>query len=525
MNTRSPLRSVRAAIPEGLFAFACGLLFFVSTAAATPFEKQLSRVEDKLSVIKMDVLRLYQSRAAGSDRPPLPSSLRAPESPVSSRNDQKSGVSIPEEADLREIAAMVNRLEQGAAPSRGTAPLPTDEMRLLLAQYFIQADLIPQAEQTLKKLAIQTRREPIAAEAWFRLEEIYYRKGDYQQALGSFYKIPVKGGLPLRQEATYLAGNSYLYLKEHLKAVELLNKIGEGSDFYPFALYSSGLSYLNLGDAWSSTQQQFQKLIAFDPGENPILQELINKTRVTLGFVFIDQKRYPEALAVLEPVPTQSRYRPQARFGIGQAHIGSEDCVKAIVVLKDLIQQYPTRSYALEARLHVANCYAKLSAYRRAVDSYQDALKAYSDRLEDLKKLSQKIQTTHLESWLFRPGSQPSEGGPRLVSLEQDLEIERGYPELMKVYADWFRLNDQIAKLTRQGLDKTIQKSDAEATQDSGSLPIRMQGVRRDLIELLRSAVTDQLLSQMEQMDEWVLRANIGIAKNLARTQSHETVP
>ena len=529
MNIRTPLFNVRS-LTAGSFlgAFFGSLLLIVSTATAASFDEQLKRVELKLSLIKMDVLRLYQSGALGTDRSSLPSSGRASGSSALVREDQKPPVPFQGELDLQEIAALMKRLEateDPAALSKGTGRPPTDEMRLLLADYFLRARLVAQAEQTLKELAIQTRREPIAAEAWFRLEKMYYRKGDYQQALGAFYKIPSKSVLPLRQEAAYLAGNSYLYLKDYLKATELLGKIGEGSDYYPFALYSNGLAYLNMGDTWSSTQQQFQKLVAFNSDEDPILQELINKTRVTLGFFFIDQKRYPEAMALFEAVPASSRYWASARFGIGKTNIGKEDCVKAIVVLMDLIERFPSQPYALEARLHVGSCYSKLSAYRRAVDSYQDALKAYSARSEELKKLIQKIQMTNLENWLSKSRTGPSQRGLRPASLEQDLVIEQGFPELMDVYADWFRLNEEISLRFRQGKDLTISKMDHGTAQGSKPLLIQMQGIRRDLIELLRAAVTDQLSSKMEQIDELALRANIGIAKNLTLMQDHETTP
>jgi hypothetical protein len=161
------------------------------------------------------------------------------------------------------------------------------------------------------------------------------------------------------------------------------------------------------------------------------------------------------------------------------------------------------------------------------VDSYQDALKAYSGRSEELKKLVQKIQTANLENWLLKSQIKTSGSDPRSASLEQDPMIERGFPELLKIYADWFRLNEEISQQLRQSKDMTISnsKTDLGAAQDSKPLLIQMQEVRRDLMELLRTAVTDQLSSQMGQIDELALRANIEIAKNLTLMQDHETSP
>jgi tetratricopeptide (TPR) repeat protein len=512
MKTRFPFIKIGSSGLGIFVGFLGGFLVMDSSATAiraetpvTSLEQQITQVQSKLTLIKMDIIHQYQSNDNVSERPNR-SSLRStsPDSGsiVHGRETQADGDGDSKNvvANLEEIGVLMKRMETGGDPAS------IDEMRLLLADRLMRANLFSQAEQTLKDVVIQAHRAPIAAEGWFQLERLYYRKGDYPQALGAFLKIPMSKTLPLREEATYLAGNSYLYLKDYLKAIDLFSKIGEGSDYYPFAVYSSGLAYLNLGDAWSSTQLQFQKLIALKPEEDPVLRELINKTRLTLGFIFMDQKRYPEALSVFETIPPQSRYRMQARFGIGKAFMGMEDCVKAIVVFKELIDQAPAQSYALEAHLQIGTCYSKLSAYHRAVDSYQDALKAYSDRSESLKKLTQQIQTTNLEN---------------LPSLTKETE----FPEAMNVYADWFRLNKEIGDEVQRGRNPALHKTEGGTIPDFKSLQTKMQGVRQDMIKLLRASATHHLSSQLAQIDELALRANMGIAKNMTFMQDHETVP
>jgi len=512
MKTRFPYIKIGS---SGLAIFVRFLSGFVVMVTAVPvgrtettvpsIDQQVIQVQSKLALIKMDVIHQYQSKDSVFDRPNRSSIRSAP--PGSGENLQGgetqtdgTGPSQNIVADLEEIAVLMKRLETGGDPTS------IDEVRLRLADRLLRADLVSQAEQTLKELVVQTHRAPIAAEGWFQLEKLYYRKDDYPQAVGAFLKIPMSKKLPLREEATYLAGNSYLYLKDYLKAIDLFSRISEGSEYYPFAVYSSGLAYLNLGDAWSSTQLQFQKLIALKPGGDPVLQDLINKTRLTLGFIFMDQKRYSEALSVFETIPAQSRYRMQAQFGIAKAYMGTEDCVKAIVVFKDLIDQAPTQSYALEARLQIGNCYSKLSAYHRAVDSYQDALRAYSEQSEGFKKMTQQIQTTNLENW-------PS------------LNREARFPEAMDVYADWVRLNKGIGDEVQRGRNAAVNKAEHGTISDLKSLQTKMQDVRQDLIKLLRASATHQVSSQLAQIDELALRANMGIAKNMTFMQDHETAP
>jgi tetratricopeptide (TPR) repeat protein len=529
MNTRAPFRYIPS-LPRRSFSigFLGCLLLVVSTASLTYADESLDRVKTALSLIKTDLLRYYQSEKVAAGRPPQPPSLPAAGNSVSRRNEPKSTSPVHGEADLRTIAELMKRLEQGvdsALPSKGTGRQSTDEMRLLLCDYFLQENMTAEAEKTLKVLAFETQSDSIAAEAWFRLEKLYYRQGRYQEALGAFNKIPAKVNPPSRQEAAYLAGNAYLYLKEYLKAVEVLNKIGDKSEFYPFALYSSGLAYLNLGDAWSSTQQHFQKIVALKTDEDPVLLELINKTDVTLGFFFVDQKRYPEAMAAFEAVPSSSRYWIQARFGIGKTYIGVEDCVKAIVVFRELIERSPADPYALESRLHIGSCYSRLSAYRRAVDSYQGALKAYSDRSEDMKKLVQKVKKADLATELFksREGASGDEAQP--VSLARDLAVEMEFPEYMEVYNDWSRLHAQLADDALKVKDGRRPKTGAVGTPDPGLLQSRLLDVQRKWAASLRSAAIDRLSNQMAKIDDLALRANVGIAKNMTFMQDHATGP
>jgi tetratricopeptide (TPR) repeat protein len=493
-----------------------------------PIDEQVNRVEFKLSRIKLDILRLYQTGAIGADRHPQPASGRASENSISEPEDQKSSGSVRGAVDLKEMAALIKRVEPPAdssASSKGSVQPPTEEMRLMLADNFLRANLISRAEQMLKEIAIQTRREPIAAEAWFRLGKLYYRKGDYQQALGAFYKIPEKSKGPLQQEAAYLAGNSYLFMKDYQKATEWLAKVDSGNDFYPFALYSSGVASLNRKDAVSSAQLRFNKLIALNPGEDPVLLELINRARVTLGFVLIDHKQFEDAVKLFESVSPRSRYRSQAQSGVGRAYMEMEKCATAIVIFKDLIEQAPTHADALEAYLHVGNCFSKLSAYRKAVESYQKALKIYSEQKDDIMKRSRQIQTASLESGRFVSGAKATGTGRQPDVFVGNLEAYPSGQKLLDVYADWSQLDEQIRGGGRLAENLDRQKSTLNQGGYREPVEIQMQDLHRQLEELYRAAATDELSSEAKQVDDLIVRANVGIAKNTILMQDYGFVP
>jgi tetratricopeptide (TPR) repeat protein len=527
MKTRVPSRSFRLN-PRGNFkiGFLCALLFLVPTAAAGAVDEPLDRVESKISAVKLDLIRLYQSGLGSPGQSAAPSPKTTSGQSVSGGGSEDVPAQ-PAGMDLQSIAKLMARLETDdqlkGLSGRKDSP-EADDMRLALADELVRANLSPEAEKTLKALVNQTRRGAVAAGAWFRLEKIRYRQGDYRGALAAFQRIPPNVNGPFQAEADYLAGNSYLYLKEFMKAIELLGKVAQGSDYYPYGLYSSGLAYLNLGDAWSSTQQHFQKILLLNPGDDPVFRELINRTRITLGFLFVDQKRYPEAMSVFEAVPRDSHFWVPARFGMGKTYIGLEDCVKAIVIFKDLIREFPDNPYVLEARLHIGSCYSKLSAYRHAVGSYQNALKAYAERSDRLKQLTRTFQTAKFEDLPVVLGPGPTEGDTKFTPVDGALVAAQNLPEWMGVYSDWDSLNREISFRVR-GTKETGDRKKADLPSKMKPLQARMTEIHRDLVRLLRSGATEFLSTEMAQLDDLALRANVGIAKSMTFMQNHEAIP
>ncbi|MBI3812238.1 MAG: hypothetical protein HY283_08550 [Nitrospirae bacterium] len=126
MKIRNPMFKVRLPIAGSFLTGLIGsLLLMISTAAAAPFEEQLNRIENKLSLIKMDVLRFYQSGAIGSDQSSLPLSARASGGSVVGQEDQKSPVPPQGEVNFQTIAVLMKRLApaaDSAAPPPGARP-------------------------------------------------------------------------------------------------------------------------------------------------------------------------------------------------------------------------------------------------------------------------------------------------------------------------------------------------------------------------------------------------------------------
>jgi tetratricopeptide (TPR) repeat protein len=278
-----------------------------------------------------------------------------------------------------------------------------DQRKLLLGVTYLEWGVGEEAARLLMTLAEKPASGIRSAMAWFYLERLYYRQGAYEKALEAYLKAQRQLPQSLLPEAHYLAGNSLLYQKSYPKAVEYLSLVPEGSEWYPFALYSSGLAYLNARDV-SSTLKQFQKLVKFSPGENRLFQDLVHRARITLGFYLVDQERYETALESFSEVPPSSLFADQALFGLGWTYLKMGECEKAVVAFEDLISKWPYSAFSQEARLKIGTCYSKLKAYRKAVQNYQEALRVYSDYYEKLGTLLDELAQKPLEEWLKTRG-------------------------------------------------------------------------------------------------------------------------
>lgn len=232
-------------------------------------------------------------------------------------------------------------------------------------------------EQVLEQPSPETR---VRDEAWYYLQKAHYRRKHYETVTALFSQEEHAAPPQARIELFYLAGQSFLRQKNYSKAIPAFNQVPRGSRFHPFALYGLGLAYLGFGDTFAA-KESLQELIDDYDADDPLLKNLIDRSRLTLGLMMIEQNRYGEALNVLSALPSRSPLFDQALFGIGWSFLKSGEYVKAIVVFRDLMEIMPDSFYSYEAGLWTGFCYAELKAYARSVNSYREALQAASKQI------------------------------------------------------------------------------------------------------------------------------------------------
>ena len=365
------------------------------------------------------------------------------------------------------------------------------ELLLWLGKTYLGWGLESQAILTLQQVIREfPAMDRILAEAGYYLQKTQYLQGQYEAVTASYARLGRGAAPSFLPEIHYMAGQSFLHLKDYPKAIAALNQIPKNRSHYPYALYALGLAYLGVGDTYAA-QQAFKKLIDLDLPSDRLeasqVARLIEKSLVTIGLMLIEQNRYQEAISVLGMVSTRSPFFDQAVFGIGWSYMKLEEYVKAIVAFKDLTEIFPESSYADEARVIMGYNYSKLKAYTKAVDSYRNSLEVSS---RQINLLIQKMETLRLQGIDLNQVSRPS----GLASPQEA---------------------DKIWELVERYQDLTHFSSKDGAQPIGNDFKASLKDLGRRLSSALQDLTLQSLKSQRERLEELSIHASIGIAKNL----------
>ena len=413
------------------------------------------------------------------------------------------------------------------AQQRGLPQAQLVELQFRMADAYLAAGM-PNHVVTL--ITPYTKQEGTreALEGWFYLEKAAYDSQHYRDAINAFAHVTPKLRVSLYHEALYLAGNSYLQLKEFERAFTTLNQIPRYSEFYPFGQYSTGLAYLNFGDVYSAVES-FHRLTALDVQGNPALKPLIDKAHLTVGYEFLHQKRYTDAISQFALVPPTSPLFDQALFGIGWGYFKLEEFVKAAVVFKDLRERFPQSPYSQEALVALGYAYSKLQAFKLSIDQFRLALDSVTTQAQALQ---QQIDAISQPNWTPPPSLDhyPVVSGlSSQVQLDDLLNHFKEEQTLQSALEEYQALTHAIA-IIDGGLLDLAQMAQSQSQWLSGQEnKQRFTALRTGFEELRRQSLAFQAAFKRElarassqwlqqeqiRLEEASVQASIGIARNL----------
>lgn len=134
----------------------------------------------------------------------------------------------------------------------------------------------------------------------------------------------------LRYHAHYLQGETFIKEKKYAEAIDVLNKIPVTHMDYIYARHSMAVCAV-MQDNYQGALGYMKDCLSAKTN-TAADEELINRTYLFTGYLFHEEKEFPNALASLQMVPKSSIYYEDALLGIGWIALRAkkwDDCTAA----------------------------------------------------------------------------------------------------------------------------------------------------------------------------------------------------
>ncbi|MEW5682670.1 MAG: tetratricopeptide repeat protein [Pseudomonadota bacterium] len=208
---------------------------------------------------------------------------------------------------------------------------PNNELiRYQLARSY---DLLGEQQACLDQLTILLQQYPdsaFAAEAWFRLADIYYSRADYEQALQGYLAVLQTGDESLQTQARYMAGWSYFKQQQFERADE---------------------QFLQLLDSLYS-----DAIVPADDSRQTMQQEVLRTLSISLSY----QQQAESLTALIDRVSFKGNQRPLAMVAqlyqaLADFLLEKQLAAAALASYAAFVEHYPGSVLAARMQLNIIN--------------------------------------------------------------------------------------------------------------------------------------------------------------------------
>jgi len=335
-----------------------------------------------------------------------------------------------------------------------------DNARLLLGGLYIAWGMYRPATTLFDRWVGQFPPGSSRNQLLLLIERLQYRRALYKSAVDTFGLLSPEGAFGSMDQARYLAGMSRYLQGDFQEGILILEAIPPSSGYYPFARLAVAQSYVGLGN-FEKSIRLLKDLGEIKPHGDPVLRAFTEKSRLILGFLLTELRRYQEARTVFSTIPAASPFYPDALFGKGSADFDAGRYIEALPPFQELFQTFPDHAYALEGLIPIGGSFQKLGAWAKSLQSYGQALVVYDRKEKEIGELRGFIQDRdRLVEWL--DGSANVQGDRLLPLLDDDpvqFQIDR-YRELssLLVYLDQKLADMGVFKIMVDHREEVFQK-------------------------------------------------------------------
>ena len=302
-------------------------------------------------------------------------------------------------SDFLESATRLKMMETGDLAQRD--PMIRNDVRVLLGSIYFAWGMDQTARQLFDVLVDTFPEGYDRNRILYQIARFEYAHQLYRHTTDTYQLLSDAVQFEKKDHIDYMAGMSYSALGLAKKATEILRAIPVESRYYPFAQYTVAQSHTRMQQTEEAVSI-LTKLSLMENDDDPVLKAFSEKNRLTLGLLHFELGDYLKAIDILAGMSRNSRYFPGAYYGVGWSHFKLENYKEALLIFQELRKIVPGNRYAVEALTAQANAYARLDARRAAVERYQEAIDAYTEKLQRYRELREWVgNEDRLKTWLF----------------------------------------------------------------------------------------------------------------------------
>lgn len=306
------------------------------------------------------------------------------------------------------------------------------------------------ADSVFTKILKDNSRSQVSRDAaWFYLGKLQYLRSDYEGAARSFENISKKASPNLQAQVSALKINLAIkqnnFTQLNLKSLDQKRLLA----WSPYATYNLGSAYARAGN-FEQAEFYFNELNDLESEESALTKKelwaLQDKAATAMGYTFLAQKKYDQAVKQFTRVRLDTHLSHQALLGLGWAYLSQQQYEAALAPWQLLSQRSLSLPAAQESILALPFAYEKLQSPGDALAAYQDAESRFTQEIQFIRDMRQTLTEGELLTLI---------GGPALTAkeLREEWEKSKGQPGISVAVAaegeHWLKLESHSIIKTR----------------------------------------------------------------------------
>ncbi len=299
-----------------------------------------------------------------------------------------------------QLAAAAQRFEESLAakPDREQS----DQTLLILADVYRRLDRPSDSAARLKQLQTQYPKSPVLEEATFRLGEVAYASGNFDEAIVEYAAV-IKSWPQGMFAAHAQYGLSWCQFKKGnsaaaVEAVDALVKNFSGSEQARKGLYVRAMAEFQL-QQYEAAEKDVLEYLKSTPAQKEALD-----AQYLQGLSLAGQQKFAEAAKVYTGIlKIDSKYADADKvlYELGWAHFESGQQPESIAAFQRLGQDYPESPLAVESLFRVGESLYESEKYADAAKAYQSTL-AKAGNSELGEKAAHKLAWSYFKQELLK---------------------------------------------------------------------------------------------------------------------------